>query len=62
MKTTLNYLTEQSSTNLFRKLFEIRLELEDQTDERLNSYEDEVAHITERIDDLLRLVIDDPTI
>ena len=59
MKTTLNYLTEQSSTNLFRKLFEIRLELEDSTDERLNSYEDEVAHIIERIDRLLQLVIDD---
>ena len=62
MKTTLNYLTEQSSTNLFRKLFELRLELEDQTDERLNSYEDEVEHIIERIDRLLQLVIDDSTI
>ena len=62
MKTTLNYLTDQTSPNLIRKLFEIRLELEDQTDERLNRYQDEVAHIIERIDHLLQLVIDDPWI
>ena len=61
MKTTLNYLTDESSTNLLRKLFELRLELEDSSDERLNSYQDEVTHIIERIDDLLQLVIDDPS-
>ena len=59
MKTTLNYLTAQSSTNLFRTLFELRLALEDQTDERLNNYQDEVAHIIEHIDHLLQLVMDD---
>ena len=59
MKTTLNNLTDQTSTNLFRKLFELRLELEDQTNERLSGYENQVAHIIERIDQLLQLVMDD---
>jgi hypothetical protein len=59
MKTTLNNLTDQSSTNLFRKLFELRLELEDSTDQRLNSRQDEVAQIIECIDHLLQSVMDD---
>jgi hypothetical protein len=61
MKTTLNYLTDQSSTNLFRKLFELRLEFEAQQDNRLNSYQDEVVQIIEHIDHLLQLVMDDPS-
>jgi hypothetical protein len=59
MKTTETNLTDESSTNIFRNLFLLRLDLENHTDQRLAVYRNEVTEIIERIDNLLQLVIDD---
>lgn len=61
MKTVETHLTDQPNTNLFRNLFQLRIELENHADERFVNFGNEVTHIIERIDDLLQLVLDDPS-